>query len=60
MQRGLAAHRSNLSEDDDRALASAFVDYTGTATFWLLFPRRSVGRESSWIVSAPEAGGVHS
>src|SRR5258706_4480966 len=37
MQTSVAAHHSSPGENDDRALASVFVAYTVTATFWLLF-----------------------
>ena len=37
MQTSSSAQRSVESDDDDGALASVFVAYTITATFWLLF-----------------------
>jgi hypothetical protein len=34
---GVTAHRSSVSEQDDRVLASTFAGYTVTATLWQLF-----------------------
>jgi len=53
MQTGIAAHHSSPSENDDRALAAAFVGYTVTATFWLLFST-SVGVLLAYKFGAPD------
>jgi cytochrome c oxidase cbb3-type subunit 1 len=37
METSVATHHSGPGENDDRALASMFVGYALTATFWLLF-----------------------
>ena len=53
MQTHLAAHHSIPGENDDRALASAFVAYTVTATFWLLFAT-AVGVLLAYKFGAPD------
>ena len=53
MQTHVAAHHSIPGENDDRALASAFVAYTVTATFWLLFAT-AVGVLLAYKFGAPD------
>jgi cytochrome c oxidase cbb3-type subunit 1 len=53
MQTNVAADRSRPSEDDDRALASAFVAYAVTATLWLLFAT-AVGVLLAYKFGAPD------
>ena len=53
MQTNVAADRSSPSEDDDRALASAFVAYAVTATLWLLFAT-AVGVLLAYKFGAPD------
>jgi cytochrome c oxidase cbb3-type subunit I len=53
MQPRVAANRSNPSENDNRALASAFVAYTLTATFWLLLAT-AVGVLLAYKFGAPD------
>ena len=49
----VTADRSSPSEDDDRALASAFVAYAVTATLWLLFAT-AVGVLLAYKFGAPD------
>lgn len=53
MQTGVALCHSSVSDKDDRALASMFVAYTVTATFWLLFAT-AVGVLLSYKFGAPD------
>ena len=53
MQTNLTAHYSSPGENDDRALTSAFVAYTVTATFWLLFAT-AVGLLLAYKFGAPD------
>ena len=53
MQTNVAADHSRPSEDDDRALASAFVAYAVTATLWLLFAT-AVGVVLAYKFGAPD------
>src|SRR6266853_1026674 len=53
MQTSVAAHHSSPGENDDRALASVFVAYTVTATFWLLFAT-AVGLVLAYKFGAPD------
>jgi cytochrome c oxidase cbb3-type subunit 1 len=53
MQTSVAAHHSSPSENDDRGLASAFVAYTVTATFWLMFAT-AVGVLLAYKFGAPD------
>ncbi|HUY03768.1 MAG TPA: cbb3-type cytochrome c oxidase subunit I [Rhodocyclaceae bacterium] len=53
MQTSVAAHQSSASDKDDRALASMFVGYTVTATFWLLFAT-AVGVLLAYKFGAPD------
>src|SRR5258708_16801673 len=49
----LAAYHSSHGEHDDRALASVFVGYKLTATFWLLFAT-AVGLLLAYKFGAPD------
>jgi len=49
----VTADRSSPSENDDRALASTFVAYTVTATFWLLFAT-AIGVLLAYKFGAPD------
>src|SRR5437660_10281067 len=53
MQTSVLIHRSILSEKDDRALVSAFVAYTVSATFWLLFAT-AIGVLLAYKFGAPD------
>src|SRR4029078_7099478 len=53
MQAQVTAHRSTLSEKEDRALASMLVAYTVTATLWLLFAT-AVGILLAYKFGAPD------
>src|SRR5437879_525557 len=53
MQTIVRTHRSGLSEKDDRALASIFVAYTVSATFWLLFAT-AIGVLLAYKFGAPD------
>jgi cytochrome c oxidase cbb3-type subunit 1 len=53
MQAQVTAHRSTLSEKEDRALASMLVAYTVTATLWLLFAT-AIGILLAYKFGAPD------
>lgn len=53
MQASVTAHQSQVSEEDDRALASVFTAYTVTATAWLLFAT-AVGLLLAFKFGAPD------
>jgi cytochrome c oxidase cbb3-type subunit 1 len=53
MQTSVVTHRSGPRDEDDTALASAFVAYTVTATFWLLFAT-AIGVLLAYKFGAPD------